>query len=182
MDSLSSVTATSPDGQWVLSVRRDSRDIPMLTLSTVMGSKPQHLLYVQRSGWVLWSPDSARFAFTDAAFANHYFIRICTVRAPRARCENASPALETHLRRLLTNDSEIDKIYAKALKWLSPAQLLVGIHAATFRPAEARGSYTPVYYHFKAYVLDLTSSQVVSELDSTQAELKVGGSLESLEW
>lgn len=90
--------------------------------------------------------------------------------------------LEARLRQAMAQDSEFDKIYSKALKWLSPLQLLVGVHAATSQEAERRGNYIPVRYHFKAYVLEVTSGKVLSEIPSCQVSVDLGRSLESLEW
>jgi len=172
----------SPDKQWFVSIQRDPGSVAMLTLSSTTADTPQHILPLQRSGWVLWSPDSRRFAFTDAAFANHYFVRICEVNIRDAPCRDFSSLLEAPLRRMLAADSQIDKVYSKALKWLSHEQLLVGVHVASLRLREARGNWTPLHYHFQAVILDAVSGTLVSELTPSQAALRIGQSLESLEW
>ena len=172
----------SPDKQWFVSVQPDPGNVAMLTLNSTTADTPRHVLPFQRSGWVLWSPDSKRFAFTDAAFADHYFVRICDVESRDEPCRDFSSVLEALLRRKMASDSQLDKVYSKAFKWLSREQLLVGVHAASFRSGETRGNWKPTHYHFRAVILDAVRGMLVSELTSSEAALRIGQSLESLEW
>ena len=154
----------------------------MLTLTSANGRDARPLLYVQRSGWVLWAPDSSRFVFSDAAFMNHYFIRVCWIATVADPCVDFSPNLESLVRKSPSKDSELDKSYLKALLWSSSSELLVGAHFVSFREVESRGSYTPVQFHYRAYLLNVITSRAVSELDENSAKRRLGKSLDSLIW
>ena len=165
-----------------MSVRVGADGVPMLVLTSLKSGESRSLLYVQRSGWVMWAPDSARFVFSDAAFSNHYFIRVCSAAPSATRCQDFSQVLESRLRESLSSDSKLDKIYLKALSWDSPSELLVGAHFVSFREAETRGNYTAVHWHFRAYVLDIVTGRVLLVLDEAAARRRIGRPLDSLQW
>jgi hypothetical protein len=143
----------SPNKNWSVSVQNNKENIPMLALRREPSGKSQELLYVQGSGWVSWAPDSSGFAFTDAVFANHYFIHLCGVNDSGGHCRDISSKLEQRIKARLSRETEIDKIYSKALKWLSPTTLLVGIHVVTNPKMKPGQTYAPVYYSFEAFVV-----------------------------
>ena len=119
--------ALSPDKQWSVSVKLNRENLPMLTLQREPEGRTEELLGVTASGWVLWSPDSKRFAFTDAAFADHYFVHVCNVDFAGAKCSDITSEIEDRVKDRLSSKSEIDKLYSKALRWLSANTLIVGI-------------------------------------------------------
>ena len=171
----------SPDQRWAVWVRRNSNGVPMLTLSSFKEQGYRPLLFVQKSGWVLWAPDSARFVFTDAAFSNRNFIRVCSAAAAENQCEDFSPALELLLRQSISKDSNIDEIYMRALRWESPSELLVGVHAISSVASNTQNRKIPVASHYRAYSLDLASESLM-ELDPALLRQRIGRTLDSLDW
>ena len=123
-----------------------------------------------------------RFAYTDAAYANHYFIWICSPQPSETKCEDLSPAIESRFLRSAPKDSEVDKRYSKALKWLSEKKLLVGFHAVSSRETEKRGNYTPVHWHYKAYIVSVAADNYLSDMEPKAVKEQLGRSLESLQW
>jgi hypothetical protein len=172
----------SPDGQWFVSVEQGANGAATLMLNSATSENPRRLLTVQRLGWVLWSPDSRRFALTEMASDNHFVGSVWSVDTEQSPCQDASSVLLPRLRQSLAVDSKLDKVSSRALTWITPDQLLIGLHGRSFRSSETRGKHTTIHYHFKAIVLDAVRCLPMSELNASEADSKIGRSLESLKW
>lgn len=173
----------SPDGASRVVVRDDAHGVPYLTLERTRTDIHEQLFYVQRSGWVLWRPDSRGFGFTDAAYANHYFLKVCEVKAgSRAQCNDLSPLIEGRFRTSLEADHAIDKLYAKCLKWISNSILLVGLHAVIFKEPKRPTTYISVEWRYHAYLVDVTSGKILEEPGSSALRKNHGITLSELEW
>jgi hypothetical protein len=177
-----STSASSPDKEWSVSVKLNNENLPWLTIQKEPGGKPEEVIGVSRSGWVLWSPDSKTFAFTDAAFANHYFVHLCNVEPTGTQCRDISSELEGHVKKRLSAETEIDKLYSKALKWHSPNTLIVGADVVTSPEMRPGQTWAPVHETFRAFFVDAKAGHITKELTKKQAYHELGANLDQLEW
>lgn len=176
------VKVPSPDKEWVVSVNINTDNVPMLRIQGRSGDHSEELMGVSRSGWILWASTSKVFAFTDAAFSDHYMVNICSVESERVFCQDISPDIEKMIREQLATNIEIDKLYIKALKWRSQNILTVGVHTVT-SPVMIQGdSWVPVQYSFGAYWVDARTGRIIKKLTKKEARTELGANLDQLEW
>ena len=175
------IDVLSPDREWSVSIKANRENLPTLTIRKVSGGRSEELIGVLRSGWVLWSPESRAFAFTDAAFADHYLLHLCSIESTATQCRDDSPELERRVKKTLPANAEIDRLYLKALRWQSPSMLVVGVHAviSEVKPGQTR---VPVHYLFSAFSVSAKTGRIIKELTKKRARFELGESLDQLEW
>ncbi|MHC1725687.1 MAG: hypothetical protein AB9866_06730 [Syntrophobacteraceae bacterium] len=174
--------APSPDRQWLVSVNFDWKGLPFLNIQKSPDGVSQNLVGVTRSGWVLWSPDSRKFAFTDAAFSDKYLVYLCSVAPTGTLCSDISSEIEARVRKKISVKFDIDRMYLKALKWHSPNTLIVGVHAIISPKMKPGQTHAPAYYRFEAFSIDAKTARIEEELTKKQARLYLGASLDQLKW
>lgn len=173
------VSAPSPNKKWSVSVKYNKEELPMLTIQREPGGGSQELMGAS-IGYVLWSPDSKAFAFTDAEFYNHYFVHICSVEATGTVCHDLTTEIESRVERNLSAKTEVDRLYAKAMKWQSPSTLIVGVFMVTSPEMEPGQTSAPVYYSYRAFFVDANTGRITKELSKKQARHELGANLDQL--
>ena len=179
---LDNTSAPSPNKKWLVSVKINKEGLPILTIQKEPDGRPEDLMDVSRSGWVLWSMDSKTFAFTDAAFANHYFVHLCSAETSGTQCRDISPEIEDRVKKSLSTKTKIDNLYSKALKWTSSDKLIVGVHTVTSPEMEPGQTRVPVRYWFGAFLVNARTGRIIKKLTQEQACLELGANLNQLEW
>lgn len=171
----------SPDGRWTLQVVSGEAD-PWLVVKSSGGSLTTRLLPIMRSCEVLWRRDSLAFSVTDARFADHYFIFAGQKSGNSFRLVPLTPSLEGSLRSSLGGKYDVDKIYAKALRWLPNGSLLVGLNAVIFRHIRPLPSWQPAVELYRAYVMDATEGRVIHVLSRDAVLSQYHFDLERQDW
>ena len=175
----------SPDGKWELAVWGEKDEVPWVMLEA-RDPSPRYRVQVwpiTRAVYVLWSPESQRFAFTDARFADRYFLFVDHIAGfLSSTVLDITPVIEAHFSEVTDKRYEILKKYIKPLRWVDPGHLLVGIDFVTFEASKASQQHQPVQDWLRGYILDVSVVKVSRELDDRQIEAEFGIKLQDEIW
>lgn len=160
----------SPNGRWQLRVKESLYERWLwLEYRNVEGTVPivpRQLAPLERFGYVLWSPDSGRIAFTDAEFTNHWVVRVANVDRVRNpfEIENANPLFEERFLKL-AGDKYMHFFLPKAISWLSEKELLIAVSGQAADMKKPGGA--PIEEYLRGYVIDVEKQEVIREIDAT---------------
>jgi len=178
-------TLVSPDGKWDITVWGEKDESPWIMLEA-RDAQPKYRVQVwpiPRSAIVLWAPDSQAFAFTDARFADHYFLYVDHVRGYlSSEITDLSSLVESHFSSFIDRRYGVDKWYAKPLLWVKKDLLLVGIDCVTSEKLSPQPKYQPVKNWFRAYLLNVQGNKLVSDLGERETKERYGIDLLKEKW
>lgn len=181
VSNVGNVSVLSPNKEWSVSVKLNKEKLPILTIQREPNGDSEELMGVSRSGWVLWSPNSKTLAFTDAAFANHYFVHMCSNEPVGKKCHDISSEIESLVKANLSREN-IDKLYVKALKWKTPNIVIVGVCVVTSPRMQSGQIRVPTKISYRAFLVNAKTGHITEELSKRKVRIELGSNLDQLEW
>lgn len=183
----------SPDGKFEVTVTGPKESLAAWVIVTPTGPLapgfPFRVWPIERSGAVLWRPDSEAFAFTDNRYANDSYVLVFGTHFYMGESgtkvgvpiSDLTPvvwnAFEGRAQKFYAPDPyDTDLIYAKALRWVGNDQLLVGLDARTSltTPPGPNIQDMRIREWYIGYLVDVSSKKVVDELSEGQLLSRYG--------
>lgn len=160
----------SSDGRWQVRAKRSANErwlwLEHRNIEGGVQLAPIQLAPLERFGYVLWSPDSGRIAFTDAEFTNHWVVRVANVDRVLNpfEIEDANPLFEERFLKL-AGDKYMHFFLPKAISWLSEKELLIAVSGQAADMKKPGGA--PIEKYLRGYVIDVEKQEVIREIDAT---------------
>jgi hypothetical protein len=178
-------TVVSPDSEWQICVWGEKDEVPWIMLeSRAASTKIRIQVWPITSGiYVLWSPDSKAFAFTDARFEDDYFLFVDHLTGYlNSEVMDLTSTVEDHFSAFAGKRYEILKWYIKPLLWVREGELLVGIDCVTAERISPPPQHQPVQNWFRGYIVDVAQRKIIQDLDETELKTKFKIDLRDEKW